>query len=77
MGEGPRQGRPGQEVEDPWRRGCVLAPSLKLLHFERRKMMSMVVVIRLRFRTAQDRFLARCQEDEKECVILKDFKATE
>lgn len=71
------RGRPGQEVRAPWGRGCVSASSLRLLHFEKRKMMSMVVIIRLWFRTPQDRLLARGQEDEKECVILKDFKATE
>ena len=39
--------------------------------------MSMRMTIRIRFKTTHDGFLAKGQEDERECVILKDLKITE
>lgn len=39
--------------------------------------MSMILIIRLRFKTAQGGLSAKSQEGEKECVLSKDFKVTE
>lgn len=50
---------------------------LAKIMLSKKTMMLMIMVIRIRFKTTQDGFLARSQEDEKERVILDDFKVTE
>lgn len=57
--------------------GLCLGSFLAKIMLSKKTMMLMIMVIRIRFKTTQDGFLARSQEDEKERVILDDFKVTE